>query len=240
MLYSFPTQETPWIQSFCRNPTLIPRRAIRFTVRLLLPVFLCGTAGYATAEGPGSDAALIRGLLDRAEAALRTGQRIYPVRDSAMDLYQQILLLDSDNPDAQLGLTLIAEQYLEEAQIALDRNDLFSADIALSQARLVYPEYPGLAAIEQRLRMEERAVRTRVVLDWRLVAERSPTLSPQLGRLGGQAKAGDCRVIIQVSNDPEGRWIYQRMNAAPGPGRLRAEVRIASPAAVEVRCFPSD
>ena len=182
-------------------------------------------------------AAQITALLDQADAATARGQLIYPLKDSALALFEQILQIDPGNADAQLGLTLITEQYLEEAQLALERNDLFSADIALSQARVIYPDYPGLAVIERRMALEETASRTREVLDWREVAQRSSDLAPRLIRLGKLAKAGDCRVTIHVSNDNEGRWVYQQMNKADGAERIRAEVRISSPAAVEVRCF---
>ena len=123
--------------------------------------------------------------------------------------------LDPGNADAQLGLTLITEQYLEEAQLALERNDLFSADIALSQARVIYPDYPGLAVIERRMALEETA--TAYPRGARLARGRAAQFKSDatLVRLGKLAKAGDCRVTIHVSNDNEGRWVYQQMNKAP-------------------------
>jgi hypothetical protein len=88
----------------------------------------------------------------------------------------------------------------------------------------------------------ETARRTRETLDWRLIAERSDQLTPTLVRLGGIAKAGDCRVTINVSSDADGRWVFQKMNAAKGDTRVRARVKIASPAAVDIVCFenPAD
>jgi hypothetical protein len=179
----------------------------------------------------------VSALLDAAEAAERREQLIYPARGSAMSLYHEVLFLDPDNAHAQEGLTRLAEHYLVQAQAALEDNQLLKADSLVSKARMIHPDYPGVAVMQQKLELLEQAERTRVTLDWRLVADRSSELVPTLRNLGKTAKGDDCRVTIDVSNDSEGRWIYREMNAASGEQRLRAEVRIASPAAVEIVCF---
>jgi hypothetical protein len=176
-------------------------------------------------------------MLDAAEAAERREHLIYPARGSAMSLYHEVLYVDPENVHALEGLTRLAENFLVEAQAALDRNQLLKADSLVSKARMIYPDYPGVAVMQQKVELLESAERTRVTLNWRQIADRSSTLVPRLRRLGETAKADDCRVTIDVSNDSEGRWIYREMNAATGPHRLRAEVRIASPAAVEIVCF---
>ena len=194
------------------------------------------------AFGPGSSYAAaeersVPELLDAAKAAERSGQLIYPSRGSAMTLYHEVLYLDPENGDALAGLTRLAEQHLEQAQTALDADQFLKADSMVSKARMIYPDYPAIATMRKQIALLENAERTRRTLDWRLVAERSPALHDSLARLGARAKSGDCRVTITVSNDAEGRWVYQRMNAAKGPERLRAEVKIASPAAVDILCF---
>ena len=102
---------------------------------------------------------------------------------------------------------------------------------------MVYPEYPAVAAMSHQIHLVETADHHRQTLNWQQVADRSASLTPTLLRLGEKAKSGDCRVTINVSNDAEGRWIYQQMNRAPAEGRLRAEVKIGSPAAT--RCASS-
>ncbi len=201
----------------------------------VLALIVCLAA--APQRGFAAEDGAILALLDAAEAAERSGQLIYPASGSAMSLYHEVLYLEPENKDAIAGLTRLAELHLEQAQTALDAGQLLKADSMVSKARMIYPEYPAIATLRKQIALLENAERTRRTLDWRLVAERSAALHDPLARLGARAKSGDCRVTINVSNDAEGRWIYQRMNAAAGPERLRAEVKIASPAAVDILCF---
>ena len=156
-----------------------------------------------------------------------------------MSIYYDVLFMDPTNLHALEGLTRLAEHHLERAQLALDQGQLIKADSLVSKARMIYPEYPAVAILQQKINLLEHAQRTRETLDWRLVADHSPRLNSQLLRLGRIAKKGDCRTTINVSNDSQGRWVYQIMNQAEGDRRLRANVRIASPAAIEILCFNS-
>lgn len=208
------------------------------------------TAGMALAAWPGlvlsavlspvialADATGIDALLDAAEAAERQDHLIYPARGSAMSIYHDVLFQDPDNEHALAGLGRLAEHFLVQAQTALDRDQLLKAGSMVSKARMIYPDYPPVATMAHQIALLESADRTRETLDWRLVAERSATLAPELKRLGRIAKQGDCRVTINVSNDAEGRWVFQQMNSARGENRVRAQVKIASPAAVDILCF---
>jgi hypothetical protein len=176
-------------------------------------------------------------LLDAAEAAERKDHLIYPSAGSAMSLYHEVLFLEPENEHALTGLARLAEHYLVKAQTALDADQLLKAESLVSRARMIYPEYPPVETMAHQIALVESARRTRETLDWQLIAERSERLTPTLLRLGGIAKAGDCRVTINVSNDAEGRWVFQKMNAAAGDSRVRARVKIASPAAVDILCF---
>jgi hypothetical protein len=200
---------------------------------LLCALLLLPGAGVAQDDG-------VNALLEAAMAAEASGHLIYPASGSAMSLYHEVLYRAPDNAEAIAGLGRLAEQQLEDAQAALDAGQLIKADSLLSKARMIYPEYPGIEPVRRQLALLENAERTRRTLDWRLVAERSPRLTPELMQLGRLAKADDCRVTISVSNDAEGRWVYQQMNGAEGPGRVHAAVKIASPAAVDVLCFRDD
>jgi rubrerythrin len=159
----------------------------------------------------GAEAPEVAALLDAAEAAERQSHLIYPAKGSAMSLYH--------------------------AEEALASEQFLKADSMVSKARMIYPDYPAVTTMQRKIELLESASRTRITLDWRLVAERSNALTADLEKLGRRAKSGDCRVSINVSNDSEGRWIYRKMNGAQGERRLKAEVKIASPAAVEIVCF---
>ncbi len=189
------------------------------------------------ADAAPSEPSDIDVMLDAAEAAERQGHLIYPSRGSAMSIYHDVLFHEPDNEHAVAGLTRLAEHFLVQAQTALDQDQLLKADSMVSKARMIYPDYPPVETMAHQIALVESAQRTRETLDWRLVAERSQTLTPKLQRLGAIAKAGDCRVTINVSNDAEGRWVFQQMNSAQGETRVRAQVKIASPAAVDILCF---
>ena len=212
------------------------RRAARLRTALPAGFLLLAIVALPAAAGVPADDE-VAALLDAAEAAERREHLIYPARGSAMSLYHDVLQLDPDNDHARAGLTRLAEHYLVAAQEALQKDQLLKAESLVSRAKLIYPDYPAVATLSGQIRLLRNAERTRKTLDWRLVAERSERLTPSLKALGRQAKNGDCRVAIQVSSDAEGRWVYRQMNQAEGDGRLRAEVRIASPAAVDIVCF---
>jgi hypothetical protein len=222
----------------CREPVHSSQfpASSRFACHLLIGASLLAVSAVLLAGGATANDQ-IDALLDAAEAAERRDHLIYPARGSAMSLYHEVLFLDPENPHALEGLVRLAEHYLEAAQAALDKDRLLKAGSLVSKARMIHPDYPAVEAMQRKIEMLESASRTRVTLDWRLVADRSPELTDDLTRLGRLAKSGDCRVTINVGNDSEGRWIYRSMNAAGGDGRLRAEVKIASPSAVEVICF---
>ena len=209
---------------------------LAFALLLCLPLFV--TDGRAEAAGgSGVDPADIEAMLDAAEGAERQDHLIYPARGSAMSIYHDVLFYDPENEYALAGLARLAEHFLVQAQTALDYDQLLKADSMVSKARMIYPDYPPVATMAHQIALVESAERTRETLDWRLVADRSQTLAPKLKRLGQIAKAGNCRVTINVSNDAEGRWVFQQLNAAEGDGRVRAQVKITSPAAVDILCF---
>lgn len=211
---------------------------IRLTGQLAIALLLCvplvAAAGEVAVEAdpPGVEA-----MLDAAEAAERQDHLIYPARGSAMSIYHDVLFYQPDNEHALAGLARLAEHFLVQAQTALDQDQLLKAESMVSKARMIYPDYPPVATMARQIDLVASAERTRETLDWRLVSERSPTLTPKLKRLGSIAKTGNCRVTINVSNDAEGRWVFQQLNAAPGERRVRAQVKIASPAAIDILCF---
>lgn len=213
-----------------RKKPYLTRRSLRPAALLALLLLL--PAGPALADPAGIDA-----MLDAAEAAERAEHLIYPARGSAMSIYHDILFEDPTNEHALAGLARLAEHFLVQAQAALDKDQLLKADAMVSKARMIYPDYPPVATMAHQIALVETAERTRETLDWRLVAERSQALTPKLQRLGRIAKQGDCRVTINVSNDAEGRWVFQQLNSAQGDTRVRARVKIASPAAVDILCF---
>ncbi len=202
-----------------------------------LPTGLASAAEAVAKPGaPAEEEALSR-LLEQAEAARASGHLIYPVSGSAMALYQEAALLAPDSAEARRGLERLVEHFLTEASAAMARDQLIKAGSMLSKARMVDRDNPNIKPLAAELRLLEEATRHRTTLDWRLVAERSAELSPTLKRIGARAREPGCRAVISAGNDAEGRWIYGQLSQAPGERRIQAQIRIASPSAVEVLCF---
>lgn len=176
-------------------------------------------------------------LFDAAEVAFTDDRLTYPAKGSALVLYERILVLDPGNTQALRGMEKIAERYLQLAQRAAERRQFAQARSMLSRAHLVDPDNAALEPTASQIRLLESAKREKVTLDKKLLRERSEVLSGPLQRLGREAKANGCRVMITVRNDAEGRWVYQEMSKSAGDQRLRAQVQIASPPAVEITCF---
>jgi len=186
---------------------------------------------------PAVDPAEIQALLDGAEAAMQRGQLTYPAQDSALVLFDRVLVMEPDNAEAQRGLERIAEHYLERAETAVQRNQLADARAMLEWARMVDANHPDLAITEARISLLANARRKRLPLDTTALRERSAELRQPLQVLGVQARDASCRATIRVRSDAEGRWVYQQMSLAPGDARIRAEIQIGSPPLVELVCF---
>ena len=183
------------------------------------------------------DAEEIFALLDAAEAAMQREQITYPAQGSALGHYDTVLALDPHNPYAERGLERIVEYYLEKAELAAQRNHPARARSMLERARMVDADHPAVHRTEIQINLLANAERKRLTLDKAQLARRSADLGQPLKTFGTQARVSNCRAIIRVQNDAEGRWVYQQMNSAPGEDRIRAQIQIGSPPLVELVCF---
>jgi hypothetical protein len=188
-------------------------------------------------DRPYVDPAEIVGLLDDAEAAMQREQFSYPAKGSAVGLFDAVLAKDPDNAEAKRGLERIVETYLKLAESAAQRNQLARAQSMLARARIVDADHPAVAPTVEQIRLLANAKRERLVLDKAQLRDRQSQLTKPLKTLGTQARNSNCRTMIRVRNDSEGRWVYQQMNLAPGEARIRAQIEIGSPPLVELICF---
>jgi hypothetical protein len=191
----------------------------------------------AASDPDPADIEEIYALLDAAEAAMQREQFTFPAQGSALGLYDTVLAMDPHNADAQRGLERIVEYYLGKAELAAQRNNPARARSMLERARIVDADHPAVHRTESQINLLANAERKRLTLDKAQLAGRSVDLSQPLKTFGTQARASNCRAIIRVRNDAEGRWVYQQMNAAPGEDRIRAQIQIGSPPSVELVCF---
>ena len=76
----------------------------------------------------------VQRLLDQAGQALESGSLITPAEASAWSLYQQVVVIDPDNPAAADGLDAVREQLLTRIDEVLEDNDFETAEMLLARA----------------------------------------------------------------------------------------------------------
>ena len=187
---------------------------------------------------PPIDYRRINALLDAGLYAMDEDRLITPIDHSAYDYFRKVLMLVPDEPRALLGLERIVERYLELAERAIARGQWASARTMLARARIVKPEHSGIDLVESRLALFSVARRERVSIDATALAERSPALREELNRVGRRAKRPNVQVTITTRTDEDGRWVYQQLRDAPGDARVRAQIQLGSPPAVELLTLP--
>jgi hypothetical protein len=162
-------------------------------------------------KGPPIDLDKLDALLEKGDRAFKDNRLLTPIDNCAYDYYREALVVAPNHPAALHGLERIAERYVSMAEQAASREQYDKARQLLDRARVVDPD-----------------------LDAGQLASRSGELSAQLKSLGGRAKARDSWVIIRAPTDADGRWIYQQMAAGSGERRIRAELTLGAPPAIEL------
>jgi serine/threonine protein kinase len=127
----------------------------------------------------------LNGLIARADKALAAGRLVGTQHDSARELFEAARTLDPDNEQAREGLNKVGLKLLEQARIALTRNDLAAMKTDIDAANEVLG---GGAEIEQ-LRAQERAAETRSTADEALLAKADAALAA--GKLIGSGSAAE-------------------------------------------------
>ncbi|MGI9328893.1 MAG: hypothetical protein ACR2PZ_26995 [Pseudomonadales bacterium] len=188
------------------------------------------------APPPGPDAEVMAALNHRADAAAAQEHWDHPYENSALDYYRRVLALAPDNLHALRGIETLAERYLQRARSAADRQSHGAARSMLARARLVDSEHPGIAPTESYLALLLDSERQALRMNQAALAARDPGLAQSLQQLGARARHPDCRTFITVRNDQDYRWIYGRMAAAKGQGRIRAQFEVGAPSRVTLLC----
>jgi hypothetical protein len=184
-----------------------------------------------------ADRAEIRRLLSMADYALGDGQLVDPPAYSALTLYDRVLLLDPDNPDARYGIGAVIDRLLESADRAAAQRDFAEAAQILVRALLVDPGHPGVRPALTQMRLLESARRTVYRLDPQALEARTAGVLATLEEAGRASRSPGCRAIIRARHDTEGRWIYQEMSRTPGRDRIRADLQVAATPSIEIVCF---
>ena len=96
-------------------------------------------------------------LLAAAEADLKARRLTSPVGNNAWERYQEVLKLDSSNPDAVRGMGRVIENYMEFFGAAVEQEAFDKASGYLTRIRELHPDSPVLEAGEQRLEAAKKA-----------------------------------------------------------------------------------
>ena len=183
---------------------------------------------------PAYDEDALYALLDAAERALADDRLLTPEGDNAYHYFRQALDMAPDHPLARRGFERIVESYLALASRAIERERWASARSMLDRARIVDGDHPGIATLRRQVELLANARRESVDLVQSAVRSRASGTAAQLKAIGRKARQPDARVTIRAASDPDGRWIYEQMNKAPGERRIRASLQIGAPPKVTV------
>jgi hypothetical protein len=132
--------------------------------------------------------------------AMAQGQSINP--GGALDLYRNILALDSGNAAALAGVRSIADQQLEGAEAALVAENLDAAQQAIALVRDIDVNHPRLAFLDTQLARERERRNLRVQRVRRLVE--SANVDMQSGNLLGLVSGGAVDALLEARKlDPD-------------------------------------
>ena len=112
----------------------------------------------ASKESPMSkEAAEVDRLLAAAEVDLKARRLTSPVGNNAWEKYQEVLKLDSGNPEAVKGMERVIGSYMELFGSALGREEFEQADTYLSRIRDLHPDSPALLTGKKQLEDAKQA-----------------------------------------------------------------------------------
>jgi hypothetical protein len=190
-------------------------------------------------KAPPLDNAVLFPLLDAAEQAIAENRLTYPEAGSAYSIYLQILEMYPDHEDAVRGIERIVEAYVALSMRALERRQFGAARSMLTRARLIEPGHPSIEPSAAQIRLVEEADRKTLQFKQADLLSEAADLTTQLRELAKESNGRTCRFIISARSDGQGRWIYQQLSNGLDEQRLRAQIKIRTPAGVERLCFAS-
>ncbi|MGD2149066.1 MAG: caspase family protein [Desulfobacterales bacterium] len=93
--------------------------------------------------------------LQQAKGHLASYRLTSPKGNNALELYQRVLSIDPDNPDAQDGVNRIADQYLKLAIKALDEDKITKARTYVKRGLEVVKDHEDLLDLQMELATEQ-------------------------------------------------------------------------------------
>lgn len=135
------------------------------------------------------------------------------------------------------GIERIVERYLQLATQAIAGDAYGRARIFIDRARVVSPDYPQIAQVEEKLERMQRAERRNLALGSQALKARSARLATELVAFGRHAREEGKLVRIYVPSDDAGRWVYEQLSRSLGERRIRADIVTSPPYRVQILTF---
>ncbi len=182
-------------------------------------------------------------LILNGEYTLSQNQLLTPANDNAFDYFRAALKLDPNNARAKGGLQGIVMRYVDLARQAAARGNYSQATTMLNNARIVDPENLLIkevsAALTEQIKSAPpvepyRGGANEFLLNADLLGKDDPQILARLGEIARKLKATNSLAIIIARTDVEGRWIYQKMREAVPGHRVRGDIKLGSPARVQL------
>ena len=213
----------------------------------LLPMLLCGCALVGGDISPvvkeDANNAILRSkpLLEKSKLAARNkmmntflmnaklammdNRLMKPHNDNAYDWYNQVLSIDSRQPEAHRGMREIGRRYLDLAEQAYEAGDRGRAELLLDRALSVSASAKDVQLVKSRY-PKPKSLANEFLLSANGVSQRSTQVKEQLKALAERARQLPSRIVIIARNDNEGRWIYKQMRLSVQGYRLRGNIQI--------------
>ncbi len=186
---------------------------------------------------------VVKMLILNGEYTLSQDQLLTPKNDNAYDYFRAALKLDPNNQRAKGGLQGIVMRYVDLARQAAARGNYSQATTMLNNARIVDPSNLLIKEVSSALTEQIKAAppvepyrggANDFLLDASLLGKDDPRILAKLAEIANKLKASNSLAIIIARTDVEGRWIYQKMRDAVPGYRVRGDIKLGSPARVQL------
>lgn len=127
------------------------------------------TGEFADALSRWKTAQKINLLQLTAQQALAEKKLIFPARENALYLYQQILLIDQTNSAAIRGIQSISNTYIDKVNTSISRGEYQAATSFLATVSVIDPNNPSI------LLLEKTITKATAIASQKQASERSPS-----------------------------------------------------------------
>lgn len=203
-------------------------------------------------------------LLGEAGWAFKQDKLTTPEKQSAYFYLSKVLAKDPNNAEALAGLEKIMQRYFQLLQLSLNKGKVDQARVFWLRAKQVNPKHEQLPSMRKVIDDAQSASQDRLASSTQVANKTAPkTASPALRTqvllvqetalknkdealaswliaMATKAQSLNATMLIVAPTDGQARWVYQMMNSADPERRIRANIKRARPARVEVSYISSE